>query len=111
MASYANLTADQGADFETEITLENEHFDAINLTGYVITGQARRTYKSSTSYNFVITVNAPPSGVIKIRLPPSTTASMKYGRYVYDIYATNNTTNQVYKVLEGILEIVPRVTR
>jgi hypothetical protein len=111
MASYANLIVDQGSDFETVITLEDERFDPIVLTGYVVTGQVRRTYKSSTSYAFTINVSNPTTGIINIRLPATVSAGMKYGRYVYDIYASNAVENRVYKVLEGILEIVPSVTR
>lgn len=111
MASYANLAVDQGADFETTITLEDEHFDPINLSGYTVTGQIRRTYKSTTAYNFTISVTDASDGIITIRVPASVSAVMKSGRYVYDIYVSNSTTHKVHKVLEGILEIVPSVTR
>ena len=111
MASYANLAVDQGADFETTITLEDEHFDPINLAGYTVTGQVRRTYKSTTAYNFTITVTNASDGIITIKLPASVSLAMKSGRYVYDIYASNATINKVCKVLEGILEIIPSVTR
>lgn len=111
MASYANLAVDQGADFETTITLEDEHFDPINLSGYTVTGQIRRTYKSTTAYDFTISITNASDGIIRIELPASVTSAMKYGRYVYDIHAANPTINKVYKVLEGILEIVPSVTR
>lgn len=111
MASYANLVVDQGADFETTITLEDERFDPINLTGYTVTGQVRRTYKSSTSSSFTITVTNALNGTITIRFPATVSAGMKSGRYVYDIYASSTTINRSYKVLEGILEIAPSVTR
>jgi hypothetical protein len=112
MASYANLVVDQGADFETVITLEDERSDPINLTGYVLAGQIRRTYKSTTVVNFELSFSgSPANGLIRIRLPSSSSAAMKFGRYVYDIYARNNVDGKTYKVLEGMLEIVPRVTR
>ena len=111
MASYANLVVDQGADFETTITLEDENSDPISLTGYTVTGQVRRTYKSSTSSSFTITVTNASDGIITIHFPATVSTGMKSGRYVYDIYASNTTINRSYKVLEGILEIVPSVTR
>jgi len=109
MASYANLVVDQGSLFETTITVEDDNFDPINLTTYTVAGQIRRTYKSTTAYDFTISITRPTEGLINISLPASVTAGMKSGRYVYDIYATS--TTKVYKVIEGILEIVPGVTR
>lgn len=111
MASYANLIVDQGADFETVITLEDERFDPINLTSYVVTGQIRRTYKSATAVDFVINIQNAMGGVIEIKLPNERSAAMKFGRYVYDIYAHNESNGKNYKVVEGMLEIVPSVTR
>jgi hypothetical protein len=112
MASYANLIVDQGADFETTVVLEDERSDPINLTTYALTGQIRRTYKSTTATNFVLSnVGVPTNGVIMIRLLGSVSATMKSGRYVYDVYAKSVSQNKTYKVLEGMLEIVPGVTR
>lgn len=112
MASYANLIVDQGADFETTITLEDERSDPINLDGYVLSGQIRRTYKSETAVNFAVSVQgSPTNGLIRIQLSGSSSAAMKFGRYVYDIYARNTVDDKSYKVLEGMLEIVPSVTR
>ena len=112
MASYANLIVDQGADFETTVVLEDESSDPIDLTGYALTGQIRRTYKSSTATNFTLANQGmPTNGVILLRLPGSVSAAMKSGRYVYDVYANNSVQNKTYKVLEGMLEIVPSVTR
>jgi hypothetical protein len=111
MASYANLIADQGADFETSVTLEDERSDPINLSGYTLAGQIRRTYKSATSYDFEVNITSASDGIISISLPATVSAVMRSGRYVYDIYASNSTINKSYKVLEGILELVPSVTR
>lgn len=111
MASYANLIVDQGADFETVVTLEDERSDPINLSNYVLTGQIRRTYKSTSAVDFVLSIKNPVDGTITIQLPGFVSAEMKYGRYVYDIYAYNTSDDKVYKALEGILEVVPGVTR
>jgi hypothetical protein len=111
MASYANLIADQGADFDTSVTLEDERSDPIDLTGYIVSGQIRRTYKSATSYDFEVNIMSALDGIIGISLPATVSAAMRSGRYVYDIYASSSTINKSYKVLEGTLELVPSVTR
>jgi len=112
MASYANISADQGADFQVSVEIEDSNGDLLNLTGYTVYGQVRRTYKSETAVNFTIEIAANRAlGSISIKLTDQQTKAMKAGRYVYDVYATNSTTEKTIKVLEGILEIVPSVTK
>jgi hypothetical protein len=113
MSTYANLYVDQGSDYQTVILAEDENGDPINLTSLTISGQVRRTYASETAYDFTITKQDETGGEIKIELDAQTTASMGRGRYVYDIYAQGSTagSGNAFKILYGILEIIPRVTR
>ena len=111
MATYANLYIDQGADYETVVTIEDSASDPLDLTNLDISGQIRRTYRSDTSYNFVITKESEELGAIRVRLDSETSGQMNYGRYVYDIYAEDVYSNERFKVLEGMVEIVPGVTR
>jgi len=112
MATYANLFVDQGADFATVVTLQDEStLDPLDLTDLILYGQVRRTYTSATAFDFVIAVNDLAKAEIKVSLPSSTNENMKPGRYVYDIFADNSTTGESFKLLQGILEIIPRVTR
>ena len=111
MASYANISADQGADFQTSLELEDSNSDRLDLSEYSIYGQIRRTYKSATAENFQITISDALNGVILIELTSAQTAAMKSGRYIYDIYATDETLNKTVKLLEGIFEIIPSVTK
>ena len=112
MASYANISADQGADFQIAIDIADANSDPLNLTDYELYGQVRRTYKSENFVDFTISSAADPSlGSISIQLSGAQTSAMKAGRYVYDVYAHNTTTEQTIKIVEGILEIVPSVTK
>jgi len=113
MATYANLYVDQGADFKTAVLAEDENGDPINLTNLDISGQVRRSFLSETAFDFSITKQDAVGGEIEIELDAATTASMPRGRYVYDIYAEGSTagSGQTFKILHGILEIIPRVTR
>jgi len=112
MASYANLTADQGADFQVSVTIEDANGDILDLTDYSVYGQVRRTYKSNNAVDFNVLIAADPTlGQISIKLSAAQTAAMKSGRYVYDVYAVNDSNNQTIKVIEGMLELVPAVTQ
>lgn len=111
MASYANILVYQGADFVTTIEVSGSTSDPIDLTNYTLAGQIRRTHTSLTAYDFEIGIADPEVGIITLELGKDTTSVMKPGRYVYDIFATDETVNKTYKLVEGMFEVVPRVTR
>jgi len=111
MAVYANISVDQGSDFTSNVTVEGSDGIVFNLTGYTVRGQIRKTYTSSTSISFVSTIDVPSSGRITLVLTAATTATMKPGRYVYDIEIVETLTGKITRVVEGQLEVNPRVTR
>ena len=111
MASYANLYVDQGSDYSTAIILEDRKGDLLELTDMTFDGQIRRTYQSETSYDFVISIADADNGEIEINVPEETTSQMRGGRYVYDIFAEDSVSGTKFKVLEGIVEVIPQVTR
>jgi hypothetical protein len=111
MASYANISADQGADFQTILELADVNSDPLDLTNYNVYGQIRRTYKSTSFIDFTIIKSNALGGEIRIELTAAQTTLMKSGRYVYDIYAFDDSLDKTIKLLEGIFEIIPSVTK
>jgi hypothetical protein len=111
MAAYANISADQGATFQTSLEVEDTKGDPLDLTNFTLYGQIRRTYKSDVAENFVITKPDPEGGVIQIELTDTQTSAMKSGRYVYDVYGIDGDLNKTIKLLEGIFELIPSVTK
>jgi len=111
MASYANLFVDQGSDFSTNLIVEDSTRFPLDLTNLTLSGQIRRTHQSNTAFDFTLSKADATGGEILIELDDATTSSMKRGRYVYDIFAEDVSTGNDFKIIEGILEIVPRVTR
>lgn len=111
MALYANLFAHQGADFRTPIRLKDEFSDPVDLTDYVVKGQIRRTFTSSTAWDFDIILDDVAGGFIVAILRASTSSTMKPGRYVYDIYGKSTSGHDTFKIQEGMIEISPRVTQ
>ena len=111
MAILANLVIDQGTDYNTTINVEGNNGLPYDLTGFTARGQARRTYNSVSAYNFQFTINRPTDGEIDMYAPASITSTMKPGRYVYDVEIVETGTGDVTRVVEGQIEITPRVTR
>ena len=112
MAIVANLILDQGSDFSSTITVEDTIGNPLDLTNYTVRGQVRRTYTSSTSWAFACTkLTSQGQGKIKIDLTPAQTASMRPGRYVYDVEIVHTSGTPVIRVIEGQVAVTPRVTR
>ena len=110
MAVYSNLTVDQGTDFTMSVDVTDTDGDALNLTGFTVAGQVRRSYFSTIAVNFTCAVSNATSGIITVSLSGTQSDAMKAGRYVYDVEITNAGGTKT-RVLEGQLEIMPAVTK
>ena len=108
MAIKANLIIDQGTDYATSITLTDVDDNSISLVGYTAQSQIRKTYSSSNSVSFSVSLSE-TQGVISLSLTDSQTANLTPGRYVYDVIMTSGNTTS--RVVEGIVTVTPRVTR
>ena len=110
-AGYQELFLEQGADFQTSITLDDVNGDPYDLTGVVAKSQIKKSYYSTNeTAHFTITITNPETGVINMDIPSANTANIAAGRYVYDVIIKNNTSNTVTRVLEGIVNVIPQVT-
>lgn len=110
-AGYQELYLEQGTTFTTSITLDDIDGVPYDLTGIQAKSQIRKSYYSAnTTADFIINITDPAAGTIFMKLDANTTTSMAAGRYVYDV-AIKDTANNVTRVLEGIVNVIPQVTR
>lgn len=109
MATISNLFVDQGSDFSTVITLQNDDLTPMNLTGASVYSQFRKSYESSTAYSFTGTVSNAVGGQITLSLSGTTSTNIPAGRYLYDVELILNSTK--IRVAEGIVTITPEITR
>lgn len=108
MATYSNLFIDQGSDFSFTVDLSAEDI-SLNLNTYTARGQVRKTYYSSTAYNFQIVID--DADTLTATLTSTQTAALKPGRYVYDIeIVSGDATPIITRVIEGQIDVTPRVT-
>lgn len=111
MAISAYLDIDQGSDFSVEFELENDNSTPMNLLGYQVYSQFRKSYNSVSGYSFDASIVSPASlGKIRLTLPGVTSSQIKPGRYLYDveILSANNIKT---RVVEGIITINPEITK
>ena len=117
MATYSNLTIDQGSTFSFTIDLDNLATGAdATLTSHTGHGSIRKSHGSSTR-SAAFTIVGTQSGAstftgadkgLNVSLTATQTGNLKAGRYVYDIEIRSGST--VTRVLEGQVEVTPRVT-
>jgi hypothetical protein len=109
-AAYQNLLLEQGTSFLVSIVLDDIYGNNYNLTNFLASSQMRKSYYSSNGIiNFSTNVDI-PTGTITLSLPANTSANLIPGRYVYDTIIKDN-ENNVVRVLEGVIDVSPSVTR
>ena len=111
MSRYLDLTLDQGATFTQKVNYIDSNKANISLAGYSVRAQMRRSYYSSNSVAMMATVSNAAQGEVTLELAANTTANLKSGRWVYDLEANAANDATVIRIVEGIITIMPGVTR
>jgi hypothetical protein len=110
LAAFSELVIEQGATFSTFVNVEDTNGGAINLDSYSTESQMRKSYYSATSFVIDASVTNTTNGEITLSMPAANTANLSAGRYVYDLKITSP-ANVVSRVVEGIVTVLPSVTR
>ena len=110
MATITNLYIDAGADYSIIVTANQSNGDPLNLTGYTVKSQIRKSYASQTAYDFTATVYSQLAGKIRLALTAAQTSAIKPGRYLYDVEITSS-IGEKRRVLEGIIIVTPEITQ
>lgn len=111
MADFVELTIDAGADFSTVITVGDSNGNGKNLVSYTARSQLRKSYYSLTAVDFTVVIVEPENGIIRMDLSAAATANIRAGRYVYDVEIENLETGSISRIFEGIVTVLPNVTR
>ena len=110
MAAFSEIVIEQGATFNTTINVEDTAGAAINLYGYTANSMMRKSYYSSSATTITSTVTGTANGEVTLSVSAANTAALTPGRYVYDVIITSP-TSVVTRVVEGIVTVLPSVTR
>lgn len=111
MATISNLFIDQGSDYSTIVTVSSVTGQPLNLTGYTVASQMRKSYNSSVFHNFTCTVSDAVAGKIQMTLTALATEAIAPGRWLYDVEITEVATSKKQRVVEGIVTITPQITK
>jgi hypothetical protein len=118
IAGLYNITCQQGATFQRQVTWTDSARDPYNLTGYT----ARMQVRANTSSNTVITALSTSAGydgtitlggalgTVDLVISAANTASLTAGQYVYDLELVSG-GGVVTRLLEGNFKVTAEVTR
>ncbi len=108
----SNIVIHTGTDFEQTFLLEDSQTNsALDLTGYLGCAQLKRYESSTKSADFTVEFsNDRTTGRVKILLSAQTSASIKPGKYFYDILL-KKPDETITRVVEGTALVKKSVTR
>ena len=109
-SAYQNLLLEQGSNFLVSIVLDDVYGQNYDLNGFTAYSQMRKSYyaaNATASFNTSIDY---ATSTVSLSLTANTSANIAPGRYVYDTILTDGSHN-VVRILEGIVEVSPSVSR
>lgn len=109
MTIKSNILVNQGATFTTTFIITDDNSDVIDLTGYTGNSQIRKHYSSNSYYTFTVSI-AEANGEVTLSLTANQSANIEAGRYYYDCLLTSD-SNVISRVVEGVVTVLPGVTR
>lgn len=110
MATIAYLDIDQGSDFLAHMELENNDGTPIDLTGFAVYSQFRKSYGSVVAYNFDTQIADAPNGAITLAYSGVSSSATKPGRYLYDVEILGPLGSKL-RVVQGIVTISAEITK
>ena len=116
MATYEEITIDQGSDVTIQLELIDENGAKKDLAGHSVAAKMKKNYNSgdsdTTAFSSIIT--NPNNGLVNLTLTNTQTDALKAGRYVYDVelsFQDSSSNTIVERILEGRIQVTPSVTK
>lgn len=110
MASTANIFIDQGSNYSNIVTVSGTSGSALDLTGYTVASQMRKSYTSSTAYSLNAVIYSAASGQVRMVLSATQSEAIPPGRYLYDLEIASPSGAKT-RVVEGIATVTPQITQ
>jgi len=99
-----NLTINTHSDFSEDLELYQLGGKRTNITGYGLSSYMRKHPDSSSYTVFSVGITSAADGKINLSLTDTQTASLKPGRYVYDVLC-ERTNGSKSIILEGTVSV------
>jgi hypothetical protein len=113
MAEYVELYIDQGSDFSTTVTLNDDNTNLPqNIYSYIVTSSLRRSLLSpNTAANLSCSLYDSANGQILVTLDSGNTANLRPGPYFFDVKTFDTVSHNTSRLIEGVFFVTPSVTK
>lgn len=108
MSQKHNIVIEQGTTFVIQFALEHSNGVVFDTNTYVANATIKRQYESNSYYNFDTQVS---NSVVTISMAASTTDTIPYGRYYYDVLIISTEENLSIRIVEGIADVKPQISK
>lgn len=111
MTTRANLYVDQGVDFAIVLDLFDAEGQDYNISDQEFFCYVRKVYSSVVAFEAIAVINTDDNdnNNLDIKIPGTLTINKEPGKYQYDIVMKTDMGTE--KVLEGLLFLLPTITR
>ena len=111
MTTRANMYVDQGVDFAIILDLFGNEGNEFNISIQQFKCEVRKVFSSVIAFEANISIDFFDNDAnnIELSIPANITAEVEPGKYQYDIIMMDGTRRS--KILEGLMFILPTVTR
>ncbi len=106
MGSKANIYIDQGTDFRISLELFDGDDDDLVINTFSFFADLRKMYSAKRTAEFTIEKN---QNDITLILEADVTASLKPGKYEYDVLMRKS-SGEMSKIVEGLAIVIPTIT-
>jgi hypothetical protein len=110
VATQANIFIDQGSNYSNIITVTGTSGAALDLTGYTVASQMRKSFASSTAFSLNPTIYNAVNGQVRMNLTAGQSEAITPGRYLYDLEITSSGGVKT-RVVEGVATVTPQITQ
>jgi hypothetical protein len=110
MATISNLYVDAGSTYSNIITVTASNGQSLNLAGFTVASQMRKSYQSSVAYSFNASVYDASAGKIRLQLTDEQSEAIPAGRWLYDVEIESSAGVKT-RVVEGIVTVNPQITQ
>jgi hypothetical protein len=110
MATISNLYIDAGSTYSNIITVTSSNGQPLDLTGYSVASQLRKSYQSSQAFTFTSSIFNAAQGKIRLQLTDLQSQAIPAGRWLYDVEITSASGSKT-RVVEGIATVNPQITQ
>jgi len=104
-----DVTIDQGADFFQRFQVKDSLGNITDLTNYTGKSEIRDAAGGTLIGTFVVIMGT-TNGYVDLVMDDNDTNLLASGTYVYDIFITNTITDDVQRIVAGVVSVSARIT-